>query len=108
MCSTTTKRFANYNPITGPTIIPDNPITIMDFKLDHELVKSLDHRGPWPIKLALTTGKWPLQLQLIIPTTIGSMANEQILLTLIPCYRATITLTPNILNPENPSLVLPP
>ena len=47
--STTTKRFATYNPITGLTIIPDDPITITDFKLDHELVKALDRRGSQPI-----------------------------------------------------------
>jgi len=46
--STTTKRFATYNPVTGLTIIPDDPIAISDFKLDHELVKALDRRGPRP------------------------------------------------------------
>jgi hypothetical protein len=47
--STTTKRFAIYNPVTGLTIIPDDPITITDFKLDVDLVRSLDRRGPRPI-----------------------------------------------------------
>ncbi|KIM36737.1 hypothetical protein M413DRAFT_13727 [Hebeloma cylindrosporum] len=43
-----TKRFATYNPSTGLTTIPDDPITIVDFKLERNLLNSLDYIGSKP------------------------------------------------------------